>query len=96
MGWARRVDATQGPIVDALEAIGVSVFDASRVGTGFPDLVWGYRQVTGLLEVKVQGGKLNQKQVGFHTRWRGAPVIVACTPEEAVNGVLRAVKEARR
>lgn len=73
---AARTDANHAAIVKALRQIGASVFDASRVGGGFPDLVVGYRGRNFLLEVK-DGKKspsrrqLTEAQVKFVAEWRG-------------------------
>jgi hypothetical protein len=60
LNWARRV----------------SVFDASRAGSGFPDLVCGYRGRTWLLEVKAWGGSLTPDQERFHGSFRGELYVV--------------------
>lgn len=86
MRYGRR-DSTHREIVDTLEAVGASVFDAADVGLGFPDLVVGYRGVTYLLEVKGPRGKLRPSQVSFCATWKGAPVIVVRTPAEALAAI---------
>ena len=79
---AARSDSNQQDIIDALRAAGASVFDTSRVGGGFPDLVVGFGGGIGitartyLMEVKTVNGKLNKKQVKFHNEWRGQVDIV--------------------
>jgi len=85
-----RKDGNQGAIVRALELAGVSVQETHRVGSGFPDLVWGLRQVTGLLELKMPGAELEQHQRDYHAAWRGSPILVARTPEEAIHLIQRA------
>lgn len=35
------------------------------------DLIVGYRSVSHLVEVKVDGGRLNASQREFHASWRG-------------------------
>lgn len=89
---AHRVDANQPAIVRELEQLGVSVQLTSQVGTDFPDLVWGFRHVTGLMEIKTAKGKLSDGQVEFHKAWRGAPILVPRSPEEAVRMVLEATR----
>ena len=93
--WGRKVDANQPEIVAALRKAGCSVGLTHRTGNGFPDLVWGISHVTGLLEVKQPGKELDPDQVIFRDAWRGAPVLMARTPEEAVQLVLRAARIAR-
>ena len=46
------------------------------VGRGFPDLIAGYRGRNQLLEVKLPGGKLNERQLRWHADWRGSVVVV--------------------
>ena len=87
-----RADGNHHEIRRALEAVGISIADTHEVGSGFPDLVWGYRQVTGLLELKQPGAELEAHQREWHAAWRGAPVLVARTPEDAINTILRAVR----
>jgi len=84
MKWARRVDGPQAEIVSALRRIGVSVFDASRAGSGFPDLVCGYRGRTWLLEVKADGGSLTPAQEEFHRSFRGEAYIIRSV-SDAIN-----------
>lgn len=84
-------DANQKPIVEALERCGASVQSITRVGHGCPDLLVGFRRRTFLLEVKSETGALNDEQVEWHQLWRGMPVAVVRTPEEALQavGILR-------
>lgn len=79
-----RKDTNQAEIAGALEAVGCSVFDASRMGNGFPDLVVGRSGQTYLLEVKADGGKPTPQQLDFIGRWRGGPLSVVRTVEEAL------------
>jgi len=85
-----KLDDNHEEIVNALKKIGCSVYDASRAGEGFPDLVVG--RVTGgipcsyLLEVKSEHGKLNKKQSLFKTNWKGSYAVVR-TPMEAIKAV---------
>ncbi len=81
--WQKKPDANQQDIVDALRQVGARVYDASRVGEGFPDLIVGYRQCLFLLEVKTSTGKLNRVQKKFHAEWNGYIHIVR-SPEEAL------------
>jgi hypothetical protein len=85
--YARKVDANQGEIVSALEAIGVQVFDLSASGDGVPDLLCGFRGRLELLEVKNpdgRGNRLTIPQVRFHEKMRNAGIpirIVSNIPE---------------
>ena len=83
----KKVDKNQSEIVQALREVGASVYDASTVGQGFPDLVVGFNGVNYLIEVKRVVGnkttKLNDKQQHWHDNWNGNSSTVS-TPEEAV------------
>lgn len=65
MTYAKRTDANHGEIKRAFEKMGVKVFDASRVGGGFPDLVLQYGGVTMLAEIKTAKGKQTASQKEF-------------------------------
>ena len=84
--WQKKTDANHTSIVTALEKIGCSVYDMSRVGGGFPDICVGYRQCNWLLEIKTEKGTLNEKQKDFFDLWRGQKCIVR-SPEEAIQVV---------
>lgn len=93
-------DAAQGPIVDALRRVGASVVIISKVGGGCPDLLAGYRGQTFLLEVKsvltsegkdgytrTRKTRVDAGQVEFVAAWRGGPLHIVHTPEEALEAV---------
>lgn len=87
---ACRTDENQAGIVSDLRRIGASVWDASQVGNGFPDLIVAFRGQTHLFEVKnpkTKHGKagLSKNQRRFADEWRGGPVYVVKTAAEAVN-----------
>lgn len=91
MRRAARTDANQREIVVALLMAGATVYDTSRIGSGFPDLAVGYRSVTYLLEVKdgkksPSQKKLTEKEAQFHALWRGHCAIV-----ESVDEALRVI-----
>lgn len=52
MGYARKTDNNQGEMVETLERLGFSVYQAHAVGNGFTDLVLGKWGHTFLAEVK--------------------------------------------
>ena len=70
------MDANQAEIVREIRAYGCSVYIASSVGTGFPDLVIGYRGKNYLVEVKTGTGKLNQLQEDFRRGWKGQYTVI--------------------
>lgn len=82
-----RVDLAQAATVKALRDIGVSVAVTSVLGNGFPDLVWSYHGVTGMLELKTGSEPLTEAEKDFHARWGGFIPIVR-TPEEAQRVVI--------
>jgi len=88
MRWDRRKDANHDEIVAALEQIGCSVVDLSRVGSGCPDILVGWRSACVLMEIKALGGKLNPDQTLFQKLWRGSMYVVS-TPEEAIRAMTR-------
>jgi Holliday junction resolvase len=80
-------DANHREIALALKAAGCFVFDAARVGGGFPDLVVGRNRQTFLLEIKAPHGNRTPTQIEFHARWRGGPLHVVRSVEEALRVV---------
>lgn len=71
-----RTDGNQKEIVAALKAIGASVFVASSIGDGFPDLVVGHRRRTYLIELKDPSKPpservLTPEQREFFAKWAG-------------------------
>ena len=89
--YAQTPDSNQPEIVLALEKIGCSVYDASKFGGGFPDLVVGYRGVVCLMEIKMPKGRMRKSQTEFHESWRGHSCVVR-SPTEAIEAVLSHVK----
>jgi len=88
-----RTDANHAEIVDALRQIGASVCDLSRVGSGCPDLLVGYRGVNLPLEVKdgskpPSRQKLTPLEMEFRRSWRGT-VRTVCSVTEALDVVMR-------
>ena len=84
--WARKVDANQAEIVDALRKAGASVLVLSRVGQGCADLAVGIRGENFFLEVKTEKGKLTPAEAEFMSNWRGRYAVVR-TPEEALRAI---------
>lgn len=89
---ASRVDDNQKAIVRALRAVGATVQSLASVGEGTPDLLVGYRREAFLLEVKdptkpKSDQRLGEKQVTWHADWRGPPVKVVKTVDEALAAI---------
>lgn len=92
---AKRVDANQAEIVDALRRVGASVTPLHDVGGGFPDLAVGFRGVNFLLEVKdgkkaASARKLTPDERVWHTTWAGQKAVV-----ESIDEALRAIGATR-
>ncbi|MFH0900706.1 MAG: hypothetical protein V2A73_08775 [Pseudomonadota bacterium] len=85
---AKKADANQAEIVEALRAVGCSVLDLHHVGHGCPDILVGRcGEDDYLIEIKAKGGGLERAQLRFAALWRGRPVQVVWD----VDGALRAV-----
>ncbi len=93
-------DANHKDVVDALEKLGAGVVDLSSVGCGVPDLVVWCKDVWHLVDIKNANtayGKrgLNKRQRDWATNWKGGPVYMLYTIEDAaelVNGRLQNLK----
>ena len=99
MRRAAKVDKNQPEIVKALRELGVSVVPLHAVGSGCPDLLWGWRNKIGLIEVKDETGRstakyrdlakcLTKDQHRFHFEFQG-PIDVVCNSDEAIAAVMQ-------
>ena len=99
MRRAAKVDKNQPEIVKALRELGVSVVDLSSVGAGCPDLLWGWRNEVGLIEIKCVGGRRDKKPVNlidcltpdqrkFYFMFQG-PIDVCWDIDEAIAAVMQ-------
>jgi hypothetical protein len=85
-----RKDGNHGEIVNAFEATGCSVVQTHLPPVpGWPDLIVGCVGVTHLVENKhteTRYGRagLNVNQTAFARDWRGSPVHVVTSAEEAI------------
>lgn len=84
----RRTDRNQQEVMDALRAAGYMVFDAHRLGKGFPDLVATKYRVVYLIEVKTRDGKLTEDEREFIKD--GWPVFVVFSGQDAVDKLHKA------
>lgn len=89
-------DATHAEIAETLEQFGWSVKDTSKLGDDFPDMVIGKDGVTDLVEAKSRKGKLSDGQSDFAEKWRGRPVLVIKSRDEAVKWATKELHERRR
>jgi hypothetical protein len=92
MRRAAKVDRNQAEIVEALRAVGCSVQPLHTVGNGCPDLLVGKAGRNVLIECK-DGLKppsarvLTDDQQEWHLDWRGDPVRVVETIEQALEAI---------
>ena len=90
--YAARRDTTHADVRDGLRQAGYSVFDAGSVGGDFPDLVVGAHGLTFLIEVKSPGGKVSEGQSRFAANWRGGPVLIVYSLEQALGYIIKHVR----
>jgi len=81
MRLAAKVDSNQNAIVAGLKRAGCEVLSLARVGQGCPDLLVSRARDLWLMEVKTDGGVLNDAQIAFAKRW---PVHVVRSVEAAL------------
>ena len=86
--YARRIDANQNEIVDALRKCGATVRGITQ-GDGIPDLLVGYNGETILMEVKdgqkvPSARKLTEAEQDFFNKWTGGLLVVVNSVEEAL------------
>lgn len=87
--YKRNKDGNHSEVVGALRACGASVHAIESVEAGLPDLLVGLFGLTELVEVK-DGSKaksaqrLSDAQVRWHTSWRGRPVTVVRSVDDAL------------
>jgi len=89
---AKRVDHNQAEIVRMLREFGASVKDI-HVVPGCFDILVGYGGADYKFEVKAEGGKLTDAEIEFHKSWRGTPVYIIHSIEEAVQILIDGVAE---
>lgn len=102
MHYKRRKDNSHADIEKGLRQAGFSVADTSRLGHDFPDLVIGKHGIDAKVECKTEDRRkngvktaqelLSEGQEDFASQWKGSPVIVAYSLEEALykfNSLLR-------
>lgn len=86
VGQARKRDANERPIIKALEAIGVDVFQIS--GKGAPDLLAHRRGLWLPIEVKSATGELTTAQIAARAT-APYPVVSSVAEALALFGVTR-------
>lgn len=97
--YGHKKDANHNEIVDAFESLGANVLDMSAMGYGVPDLlVWcfGAWRLIDVKNPKTPYGRrgLNARQKEWALAWKGGPVYMVSTVEQAiamVNGKLEEI-----
>jgi Holliday junction resolvase len=82
MRKAAKRDGNEGEIVKALRQQGASVVFLNMADA--PDLLVGLGGITYLVEIKTPSGRLRSGQIRWHESWRGSPVAVVRSVEEAL------------
>ena len=92
---ARRVDANQAEIVEALRKAGATVQILSGVGHGCPDLLIGYHGRNILIEVKTATGKITDDELAWITGWKGRAYVARSVEQvlEILNQIVQEVDE---
>lgn len=93
MRRAAKVDGNQAEIVVALRKIGASVTPLHMVGSGFPDLIVGWRGRNVLFELKdpkqpPNKRKLTDDEAIWFGNWRGEAYVIE-TIEQAIGYLMR-------
>lgn len=93
MRRAAKVDGNQAEIVVALRKIGASVTPLHMVGSGFPDLVVGWRGRNVLFELKdpkqpPSKRKLTDDEAIWFGNWRGEAYVIE-TIEQAIGYLMK-------
>lgn len=101
MTFANRRDANATLLLKALEKLGFSVLDLSRVGGGCPDALIGKNQWSALVEVKSRDnayGKrgLSDSQALWAAQWRGRSPIVAYDEQDVLRAYEADMPDRRR
>jgi Holliday junction resolvase len=80
-----RLDENHRKIVKMLRLSGATVQSLADVGKGCPDILVGRGGKNYLFEIKQsEKSKLTPAEEEWHDRWRGAPVRVITTADEAL------------
>ena len=85
MRWANRRDLNHAQIVKELRDAHIWVYDTSRVGGGFPDLVVCSRNCLRLVEIKSERGKLTPAQERFMLENPQALSLIAHRAEDVID-----------
>ena len=89
MKYGAKKDANHNDIADAFKAIGVPCLDLSAMGGGVPDCivwVWDSWQFVEIKNLSTPYGKrgMNNLQKEWIKRWRGGPVYIITSVDQAL------------
>ena len=89
---AKRTDFNQKQVVEGLRKFGMTIAVTSSLGSGFPDIVVGYKGKNWLFELKDPEKSPSQKKLTpheeeFKASWRGQYNVV-----ETIEDVLKIIK----
>ncbi len=82
--FSSRQDSNHSAIVKDLRLLGYQVHEMKSQGGGFPDILVARHGKMCLMEIKVDGGTLNDKQKQWHSEWKGPEVAIIRTTEQAI------------
>ena len=83
-----RRDSNHREIVDALKSCGCTVRDLSQTGeAGAPDILIGLGGRDYQAEIKSEHGELSKEQTDYIQDWRGTPVVVLWSADDAIRWV---------
>lgn len=83
-GQARRRDANEKAICDALRRVGATIVRINAAGA--PDMLVGFRGANTLMEIKSEHGLIRANQAAWRSGWAGQVVVVR-TEEEALAAI---------
>lgn len=84
---AKKSDANQPEIVQALRDLGCSVQDLHAVGQGCPDILVGWYGNNYLFEIKGKTGKLTEAEAKFFAGWKGTVCLIRSV-EDAIRHMI--------
>lgn len=85
--YARKVDDNQSTIVSALRGVGQQVVLMHAVGGGFPDIISCRNGQSHFIEIKSDQGRLTPAQKVFFEAWRGPPIHIVRSVDDALIAV---------
>ena len=87
--FSSRQDANHSAITKDLRLLGYQVIELKSLGGGAPDILVAKHGKMCLMEIKVDGGTLNEKQKEWHNTWQGPEVAIVRTTEQAIIAMMK-------